>query len=69
MKGLRTPRKKTSMYQMSALLAVAVLTLAACRVRSAHRAELHDLHDLDELKAAVNRDTSSPRIVLLLSPT
>ena len=69
MKDLRTLRKKTLMYQISALLAVAVLTLAACRVRSAHTAALHDLHDLDELKAAVNRDTTSPRIVLLLSPT
>lgn len=57
------------MYGASALLAVAMLTLAACKAPSAHPVQLHDLHDLGDLRAAVNRDTSTPRIVLLLSPT
>jgi hypothetical protein len=57
------------MYRLSALLAVAMLTLAAYKVHPAYAAELRDLHDLDELRTAVNRDTSTPRLVLLLSPT
>jgi hypothetical protein len=57
------------MYRVSALLTVALFTLAAYQVHQACAAELHDLHDLGELEAAVNRDTSTPRIVLLLSPT
>ena len=51
------------------ILATAVLMLVACRESSPSVDELHDLHSLDAVKAAVNRDTSVPRIVLLLSPT
>ncbi|MGH7923172.1 MAG: hypothetical protein ACREQH_01110 [Candidatus Binatus sp.] len=58
----------TLMCCVSALLAAA-LSLAACKAPRAHSAELRDLRDLDELKALVNRDTSIPRIVLLVSPT
>lgn len=51
------------------LLATAVLMMSACRQITPPAAELHDLHSLDAVKAAVNRDTGVPRIVLLLSPT
>ena len=57
------------MYRVLILLAVALLGLAAFKVHRAYAAELRDLHDLDQLRAAVNRDPSTPRIVLLLSPT
>ena len=57
------------MYRVLIFLAVALLGLAAFKVHRAYAAELRDLHDLDELRAAVNRDPSAPRIVLLLSPT
>ncbi len=61
--------RKTFVYRVSALMAVAVLTLAAYKVRPAYAAGLRDLHDLNQLRTAVNRDTSTPRIVLLLFPT
>ena len=51
------------------LAATAVLLLAAYKISPASGAELYDLHGLDDVKAAVNHDTSAPRIVLLLSPT
>ncbi len=57
------------MYRVLMLSAVALFALAAPKVRRAYAAELRDLHDLDQLRAAVNRDPSAPRIVLLLSPT
>jgi hypothetical protein len=57
------------MYRVLMLSAAALFALATSKVHRAYAAELRDLHDLDELRAAVNRDPSVPRIVLLLSPT
>ncbi len=57
------------MYRVLMLSAVALFALAAFKAHGAFAAELRDLHDLDQLRAAVNRDPGAPRIVLLLSPT
>jgi hypothetical protein len=57
------------MCRVLILSAAALFALAASKVHRAYAAELRDLRDLDQLKAAVNRDPSAPRVVLLLSPT
>jgi hypothetical protein len=72
MKGradLQKVHGRTFMYRVLMLSAVVLFALAAFKVHRAYAAELRDLHDLDQLRAAVNRDPGAPRIVLLLSPT
>ena len=58
------------MRRSRAILALVFLGLTAASAPPAVRAaELRDLRDLGELRALVDRDTSIPRLVLLLSPT
>jgi len=49
------------------LLAVAALFALTASPRAAAR--LHDLHGLDDLKSAFNRDAGKIRLILLVSPT
>jgi hypothetical protein len=51
------------------LLVVAALLSAACGGGEIATTALADLEGVDELRAQFNRETGSPRVVLLLSPT
>ena len=51
------------------LLVLGILGLIVAPTRHVKAAELRDLHSLDELRTLVNRDKTTPRVVLLLSPT
>ncbi|HZT78029.1 MAG TPA: hypothetical protein VFA27_15350 [Vicinamibacterales bacterium] len=47
----------------------AVVALFALTIVPLGAARLHDLHGLDDLKAAFNRDAGKVRLILLVSPT
>jgi hypothetical protein len=51
---------------LAGMIFLSVFVLAACHARAA---ELHDLRDLNELRAMVDHDKAVMRVVLLLSPT
>ncbi len=63
----------TKLWKGAALaaLGVAVTASLVMTAQSAEKGEatMQDLKDVDELKALVNADKGSPRLVLLFSPT
>lgn len=54
-----------------AVLGVGIIASFVMTAQSAEKGEvtMKDLKDVDELKALVNADKGSPRLVLLFSPT
>ena len=54
---------------MLILMALSLLCAPVSTTGAVQAGELHDLRDMDELRALVDHDKSVPRLVLLLSPT
>jgi hypothetical protein len=61
--------RRVEMRRILVLAAMILLSVFVLAARHAHAAELHDLRDLNELRAMVDHDKAVMRVVLLLSPT
>lgn len=59
-------KRSASMFAFSFTMIVAFISMAA---ETRKEAALHDLKNVDELKAVFNEDLGKPRLLVLLSPT